>query len=273
MARTWIGTSGWNYDSWRGVFYPEDLPHKRELDYASRQFNSLELNATFYSLRRPEDFGAWREAAPRGFRYAVKGSRYITHNKRLRDTETGLANFLASGVLLLAEKLGPIVWQLPENSRFDAARIEEFFHLLPRDSSAAARLARRHDDKVKGRSWTKTDRKRRLRHAIEPRHESFSDPAFTNLARRFGVAVVMSDSADWPRFEEVTASFLYLRLHGHAETYASRYGARALRRWSERIERWRRAERRTSRDVYVYFDNDQHAYAPQDALYLAECLA
>ncbi|MCL4798756.1 MAG: DUF72 domain-containing protein [Burkholderiales bacterium] len=283
MARTWIGTSGWSYDDWRGAFYPDGLPHARELEFASRCFNSLELNATFYSLKRPDDYREWRDTAPRGFRYAVKGSRFITHNKRLKEVETPLANFLASGVLLLEEKLGPLVWQLPENARFDAGRMERFFALLPRDTHQAARLARRHDARVKGRSWTKTDRKRPMRHALEVRSESFFNPEFARLARRFDVAIVVSDSADWPCVEEITAGFVYLRLHGHEQTYASRYGARALRAWAERIRRWRAGRepgdarritdreppRRKTRDVYVYFDNDRRAYAPQDALYLA----
>jgi len=284
MSQTRIGISGWSYDEWHGKFYPDDLPKKRQLEYASRRFNSIELNGSFYSLKKPDDYRHWYDQTPSGFLFAVKGSRFITHNKKLHDIETPLANFFASGVLLLGEKLGPFLWQLPENLSFDAERVERFFDLLPRDSHEAARLAGRHDSRLKGRSWTKAMGKRRLRHAIEMRHESFFDPAFVRLARRFGIAVVFADSADWPYTEEITATFVYLRLHGHDKTYASRYGAAALHDWADRIRQWRAGRQpadaqritdrkpppRKSRDVYVYFDNDQKGYAPQDALCLAE---
>jgi uncharacterized protein YecE (DUF72 family) len=286
MAQTRIGISGWNYDDWRGTFYPEGLPRTRELEYASRRFNSIELNGTFYSLKKPDNYRDWYEQTPGDFVFAIKGSRFITHNKKLKDVATPLANFFASGVLLLKQKLGPFVWQLPENARFDPQRIEGFFDLLPGDTHQAARLAGRHDSRMKGRSWTRSDAKRRLRHAIEIRNESFFDPELVRLARRFGVAVVFSDAADWPYTEEVTAGFVYLRLHGHEKTYASRYGPGSLRRWADRIRDWRAGREsrdvqritdrkppaRKTRDVYVYFDNDQKAHAPQDALDLAENL-
>jgi uncharacterized protein YecE (DUF72 family) len=283
MSQTRIGISGWNYDHWRGKFYPQDLPKTRQLEYASRRFNSIELNGSFYSLKKPEHYRNWYEQTPHGFLFAVKGGRFITHNKKLRDVETPLANFFASGVLLLREKLGPFVWQLPGNLAFDAGRIENFFQVLPGDTHDAARLAGRHDSRMKGRSWTKANGKRRLRHAIEVRHESFFDSDFVRLARKYGVATVFADSADWPYTEELTAGFAYLRLHGHEKTYASRYGAASLHKWASRIRLWRagrephdamritgrKPPRRNSRDVYVYFDNDQHGYAPEDALELA----
>jgi uncharacterized protein YecE (DUF72 family) len=281
--RTWIGISGWSYDEWHGRFYPEDLPRGRALAYASRRFNSIEINGSFYSLQTPETYRDWYEQAPRGFCFAVKGSRFVTHAKKLRDVATPLANFFASGVLRLEEKLGPFLWQLPEHLGFDARRVEAFFALLPRDTHQAARLARRHDRRVAGRSWTRTARRRRVRHAIEVRHESFLVPEFVRLARRAGVALVIADSAGWPRTEELTAGFVYVRLHGHRTTYASPYGAAALRGWTERIRRWRAGgepddarriterppPRRRHRDVYVYFDNDRGAHAPRNALSLA----
>jgi uncharacterized protein YecE (DUF72 family) len=237
-------------------------------------------------LLKPDTYRSWHDDTPRGFVFAVKGSRFITHNKKLKDIETPLANFLASGVLLLEEKLGPIVWQLAENFAFDEDRLARFLGLLPHDTRAAARLARRHDERLDGRSWTETERKRRLRHAIEVRNETFFVPQFVRLARQSGTAIVFSDAADWPYTEEVTAGFLYLRLHGAEQTYASRYSDRALDRWADRIRRWRSADqpsdaqtitdreppRRKTRDVYVYFDNDQHANAPQDALHLSDRL-
>lgn len=287
MAQTRIGISGWNYGDWRGTFYPDDLPQARELDYASRSFNSIELNGSFYSLKTPDNYREWYRRTPSGFMWTVKGSRFITHNKKLNDVETPLANFFASGVLLLKEKLGPFIWQLPDNLTFDIERIEGFFALLPRDTHQAGRLAGKHDARMKGRSWTKADGTRRLRHAIEIRNETFFDPAFVGLARNFGVAIVFSDAATWPYTEEVTAGFVYLRLHGAEKTYASNYSDRQLVCWADRIRKWRAgqepgdAERitdrkpppRKSRDVYIYFDNDQHAYAPRNARRLAELLA
>jgi uncharacterized protein YecE (DUF72 family) len=284
VARCWIGVSGWAYRSWRGKFYPEDLPSRRYLEYASRRFHSLEINGSFYSLQRPRTYRRWYEVTPRGFRFAVKGHRFVTHNKKLGDVEQPLANFFASGVLLLREKLGPIVWQLSPRLSFDEARCDRFFRLLPRDTRAAARLARRHNRRLGGGSWTRTGRPRPLRYAIEVRHESFFRPEAVRLARRHGVAVVVSHSGDWPLREELTAGFVYVRLHGAPRTYASGYGAKALDRWAARIRRWHAGgeprdaarvtdlapPRRRARDVYVYFDNDQRAHAPRNALGLLE---
>ncbi|NIR44262.1 MAG: DUF72 domain-containing protein [Gemmatimonadetes bacterium] len=286
MGKVWVGVSGWSYDGWRGEFYPEELSRSRELEYIGRRFNSVEINGSFYSLLKPDTYRRWYDQVPRDFLFAVKGSRFITHNKKLRDVETPLANFFASGVLALEEKLGPVVWQLSENLRFDPQRVAHFLELLPHDTEAAARLARKHDDRLKGRSWTKTDRNRRMRHAIEIRNESFFDAEFVRIARRNGAAVVLSDAADWRLTEEVTAGFVYIRLHGSEETYASRYDDDQLDRWAERIEAWRaggqprrpdtitdrQPPRRKTRDVYVYFDNDQHVHAPKDAERLAERL-
>lgn len=279
MAKARIGVSGWSYDSWRGEFYPDDLPKRRQLEHASRRFNSIEINSSFYSLLEPDTYRSWYESTPSDFRFAVKGSRFITHNKKLRDVQTPLANFLASGVLALEEKLGPIVWQVSSSLKFDAERIAGFLELLPHDTEQAAALAKRHDSRVKGRSWLKTDRKRRLRHAIEVRNDSFFCREFIRLLRDNGTALVFSDAADWPLREEVTAGFVYLRLHGSGKTYASRYSDAELDEWRRRIDLWldadepddarritgRRPPRRKGRDVYVYFDNDQRAHAPHDA--------
>ena len=197
-GRIWIGTSGWVYPGWNGAFYPPGLPRRRVLAYNASRFNAVEVNGSFYGLLRPQTYASWYEQTPRGFVFALKGSRFITHNKKLRDIEVPLANFFASGILRLAEKLGPIVWQLPQQARFDAQRVEAFFALLPRDTDAAARLARRHDHRVAGRSWTRSPGRRRLHHAIEVRNADFLVPTFARLARRHGVAVVCSDAPDWP---------------------------------------------------------------------------
>lgn len=286
MAGTRVGISGWSYPGWRGGFYPEDLAVRKYLSYASRQFNSIELNASFYGLQRPASYRRWYEETPVGFVFAVKGSRFITHNKKLDDIDTPLANFFASGVLLLEEKLGPILWQLSGNLRFREDRVARFLDLLPRDTFQAVRLARRHDARMRGRSWTKTTRNRRIRHAIEPRNESFLVPEFARLCRRHGVAIAVSDAADWPRTEEITAGFVYIRLHGSAQTYASRYSDAELDEWARRIRAWQSGRQpadartltttapppRRSRDVYAYFDNDALGHAPLDAQRLAQRL-
>jgi uncharacterized protein YecE (DUF72 family) len=279
VGRIRIGISGWRYAGWRGSFYPKELRQRDELAYASRHFDTIEINGTHYSLQRPESFARWHDETPEDFIFAVKGSRFITHMKQLRDVETPLANFFASGVLRLEEKLGPFLCQFSPRFRFDAERFERFLTLMPRDSMAAAALAEHHDYRLKGRAWTKTERKRRLRHAVEIRHPSFRDPGFVRLLRRHNVALVFADAVDWPYAEDVTADFLYLRLHGSEELYASGYDDDALDRWAARIRGWRQGgqpndakpidaaarPRHRARDVYIYFDNDAKVRAPGDA--------
>jgi len=276
-----IGISGWRYEPWRGVFYPKGLAQRRELEYASRQFPSIEINGTFYSLQYPFCFDAWHAATPPGFVFAVKGSRFITHMKKLRDVERPLANFLASGLFRLRDKTGPFLWQFPPNFRFNADLLEAFFEMLPRDTESALAHARRRDARVKGRACLAIDANRKLRHAVEIRHESFLDPAFVKLLRKHRIALVVADTAGkWPFVEDVTADFMYLRLHGDVELYASGYSGEALDVWAERIHAWRHGGElplarkiipglappvRKSRDVYCYFDNDIKVKAPFDA--------
>jgi uncharacterized protein YecE (DUF72 family) len=260
MAKVRIGISGWRYEPWRGVFYPRGLAQHRELHYASRALPTIEINGTHYSLQRPECFRAWYADTPPGFTFAIKGSRFITHMKRLVDVERPLANFFASGIFELREKIGPFLWQFPPNFRFNADRLEAFFELLPRDLESALSLARRRDERVKGRVRLAIDQNRPLRHAIEIRHESFEDAAFVRLLRRQRIALVVADTAGkWPFMEEVTTDFMYLRLHGDKVLYASGYSDAALERWAQRIRGWK------SRDVYCYFDNDMKVHAPFDA--------
>lgn len=286
MAEVRIGTSGWMYDSWRGSFYPKGLARTRQLHHLSRQFDSAELNGSFYSLQRPERYTGWRDETPEGFVFAVKGGRFITHMKRLRDVRVPMANFFASGVLALGDKLGPLLWQLPARFAFDAERLTDFFELLPRTTAEAAKLAQEHDDKLKAEAYTELDDGvQRLRHALEVRHPSFSDKGAVELLREHDIALVVSDSAgEWPRMEDVTADFVYVRLHGDTELYASGYKREKLRWWADRIRAWHsgrsprsectvaKAAPRKVRDVYVYIDNDMHAHAPHDALTLAELL-
>ncbi|MEG6508249.1 DUF72 domain-containing protein [Methyloligella sp. 2.7D] len=281
-----IGISGWTYKPWRGVFYPDGLTQKRELEYASRQFRSIEINGTFYGLQRPESFARWREETPEGFVFSVKAPRYITHLRRLREVEAPVANFLASGLFNLKEKLGPILWQFPPNMKFEAERFEDFFKLLPHDTQAASKLAKRHDDKVTGRAVLTPDKSRPMRHAVEIRHDSFRNPAFVALLRKYRIALVCADTVDWPRLMDVTADFIYCRLHGSEELYASGYDDEALKDWARRIRAWAKggepkdAERvcgeadlrKTGRDVFVYFDNDRKVLAPKNAETLAKRL-
>jgi uncharacterized protein YecE (DUF72 family) len=275
-----IGLSGWRYEGWRGVFYPNGLRQDDELAFAARAFPTLELNGSFYSLQTPASYRRWYDATPPEFIFAIKGGRYITHYLRLHDFERPLANFFASGVLALGEKLGPFVWQFPPQYRFDEARMDAFLAALPHDSAAALALARRRDARMRGRAYLKIDRNRRLRHAVEIRHPSFECAAFVQLLRAHGVALVVADTAgNWPYCEDVTADFMYLRLHGDKEIYASGYTDRALERWAARIRAWagggepadarrisgRDAVPRRARDLYCYFDNDVKVRAPFDA--------
>lgn len=265
MATIRIGISGWRYAPWRGPFYPPDLPQSAELAYASRRFPTIEINGSFYSLQRPESYARWYEQTPDGFLFSLKGGRYITHMLRLRDIEEPLANFFASGVFNLREKLGPVLWQFPPNFRYDRERMQQFFRLLPRDTQAARALARRRAAWMKGRVRLAIDTPRPLRHAVEVRHESFLDPSFIELLREERVALVVAESAGrWPMAQEVTADFIYMRLHGDQELYRSGYSDRALSRWAQRIQAWH--EGTAARDVFCYFDNtDVKLRAPVDA--------
>jgi uncharacterized protein YecE (DUF72 family) len=264
-----IGTSGWVYPPWRGVFYPPKLPHRAELEYLSSQLNTVEINGTFYSLQRPESFRRWYAQTPDNFTFAVKGPRFVTHMKKLSDVEIPLANFFASGVLALRDKLGPLLWQLPPTLGFDAARLEAFFALLPRSTGEAAWLARRHDERMKDRAITTTDIDLPIRHALEVRHKSFEVPAFPVVLRENAVALVVADTAGkWPLIREVTADLVYVRLHGDVELYTSGYTDEALDIWAARIREWTAA----GLDVQVHFDNDVKVRAPVDALNLAKRL-
>jgi uncharacterized protein YecE (DUF72 family) len=281
-----IGISGWRYEPWRGTFYPRGLPARDELAYASRQVPTIEINGTFYSLQRPEYFAEWRDQTPDGFVFAVKGSRFLTHTRRLKDIEVPFANFLASGLFELREKLGPILWQFPPTMRWDPQRFEAFFRLLPRSTGEAARLARRHDARLRNRDSVKPHADMEMRHAVEIRHESFCDAGFVDMLRHYNVALVTADTAGrWPLLEDSTADFAYVRLHGDKELYASGYTPRAISHWADRIDAWahgrqprdaRRAGSRQPRgrprDVYCYFDNDTKVMAPRDARALMQAL-
>ena len=287
MSDIRIGISGWRYAPWRGVFYPKTLTQNRELEFASRVLPTIEINGSFYSLQRPESYAAWYAATPPNFVFSVKGNRYITHILRLRDIEKPLANVFASGVFNLREKLGPFLWQFPPSFRYEPEQLEHFLNLLPRDTESALELARKREPRMKGRARLAIDKNRQLHHAMEIRNQSFVDDSFVTLLRKYQVALVVADTAGkWPYQEDVTSDFMYLRLHGDKELYASGYTEAALDRWAMRIRAWSTgaepsdakrisqtpASQRASRDIYCYFDNDIKVKAPFDAKRLIEKL-
>lgn len=283
MGEIRVGISGWRYKGWRGTFYPHLLPQKDELRFASARFNTIELNGSFYSLQHPDSFRRWYAETPAEFVFAVKGSRYLTHMMKLKAIEPGLANFFAQGLLALKEKLGPILWQFPPQWKFNLERLDEFFTSLPRTHRDAAEMGRHHGPQLHGPAYLDVACDRPLRHAIEIRHESFACEEFIALLRRHGIALVVADTVEWPLLMDVTADFVYCRLHGDKQLYASGYGPKAIETWAQRVVQWARgreaengrkasakpARRKAARDVFVYFDNDAKVRAPLDAKSLA----
>jgi uncharacterized protein YecE (DUF72 family) len=274
---TRIGISGWRYEPWRGTFYPEKLAQHRELEYASRQVNSIEINGSFYSLQEPTSYQRWFKETPDDFVFSIKGNRYITHITRLKEPASKLGNFFGSGVLHLKEKLGPILWQFPPSFGFDEERIGAFFEILPRTFGEAIKLMD-HADRVRP-DYPSGETKRRIRHAMEVRHHSFENPDFVDLLRKHNVALVFADTAGkWPYIEDVTSDFVYLRLHGEKEIYKSGYEEDSLKIWCDRLKHWQSGSQvkdaitisdkkppKKKRDAYVYFDNDVKVRAPVDA--------
>ncbi|MBO0810900.1 MAG: DUF72 domain-containing protein [Microlunatus sp.] len=266
-----VGISGWTYPPWRGTFYPKGLAHKKELAYAAGLLNSIEINGTFYALQRPSSFTLWREQVPDDFIFAVKGGRFITHMKKLRDPEPSLANFFASGVLALGPKLGPLLWQLPPDLGYDPTRLTDFFSALPRTHAEAAALGGRHDDRLtEDRTFLVPELPDRpLQHALEVRNDSFKTRELLDLLHDHRIAIVIADTAGrWPQIEEVTTDFCYLRLHGADELYVSGYTPEGLDSWASKIRNWSAGVQ----DVYVYFDNDAKVRSPYDAMALQERL-
>lgn len=281
-----IGISGWRFPPWRKVFFPQGLIQKDELHFASRQVNSIEINGTFYATQAPKSFKHWYEQTPEDFVFSVKGPQYITHIRRLKDIKEPLANFYGSGVLHLQEKLGPVLWQFPPNFPFHEDRLEEFFKLLPHDMKSAVKLAKNADRYEPDFPESASKSHQKLRHAIEIRNHSFENPFFVELLRKYDVALVFADTAGrWPYLEDITSDFIYLRLHGDEELYASGYGDRILKWWGERVKSWHAGKEPQnsfalleekpaprSRDVFVYFDNDIKVHAPFDAQKLMQIL-
>lgn len=210
-GRIHIGIGGWTFPPWRGVFYPKGLPHKAELAYAAQHLTGIEVNGTFYRLQSPETFAHWHDETPDGFVFALKGSRFITNRRVLAEAGPSLEKFFASGLAALKGKLGPINWQLAATKQFDAADIDAFLGLLPKDLDGLP-----------------------LRHAIEARHESFRNPEFVAIARSHGVAIVTAADSEYPQFTDITAPFAYLRIMGTTEDHDTGYGAAALDAWAAR---------------------------------------
>lgn len=284
MADLRIGISGWSYKEFRGKFYPKGLAQRLELAYSSDRMNSIEINGTFYSLQSPASFEKWEAATPADFLFAIKGSKYITHQKKLNDIRVPLANFFAQGLLKLGKKAGPILWQFPPWYRFSRDRLSEFLDLLPRTMAAAAELGTENTIKKPNGSFVDLIEDVPLRYAFEPRHESFFSEDFVLLLREHNAALAFADAAGkFPYAEDITADFVYVRLHGSTELYASGYTDDELGDWARKIKSWSsgREPRGVAkivpgkfhpgekRDVYAYFDNDIHSHAPHDAMDLA----
>lgn len=258
-----IGVGGWTYEPWRGTFYPEKLLQKRELEYASRQLTSIEINGTFYGSQKPETFAKWHDETPDGFVFALKAPRYATHRSNLSGAGPTIKRFVAGGILELKDKLGPINWQLMPTTQFDPVDFEGFLKLLP--------------EKAAGRT---------LRHAIEARHNSFRVPEFVALARQYGVAIVVAGDSKYPEIADPTAPFIYARIMGTQPTQPLGYAKPALDLWARRARTWseggpaeglelaseQKAER-VARDVYLYVISGHKVANPAAAQALIERVA
>jgi uncharacterized protein YecE (DUF72 family) len=240
-----IGIGGWTNPPWRGVFYPDKLPQSKELEYASHALSAIEINATFYGRQKPKSWETWEKTVPDGFQFAVKGSRFCVTRSRLCEGAEGIGNFFAQGFAALGPKLGPILWQFAPRRKFDADDIAGFIDLLP--------------EKLEGLT---------LRHAIEPRHDSFKDDKFFDLCRARNIAIVFEDSDDYPCIEADTADFAYARLQRMNEEIETGYDNAALDGFAERARKWREG----GRDVYLFLINGAKVRAPAAALALQERL-
>jgi uncharacterized protein YecE (DUF72 family) len=270
QARIRVGIGGWTFEPWRGVFYPEGLTQKRELEYASRKLTSIEINGTFYGSQKPATFAKWHDETPDDFVFALKAPRFATHRRVLAEAGESIERFLASGVLELKDKLGPINWQFAPTKQFDADDFGAFLTLLPK--------------RVEGRA---------IRHAVEVRHESFRDEAFVALARKHEVAIVMAGDSKYPQIADVTAPFVYARIMGTAEAEPQGYADDALDAWTERARVWaaggtpkgletfgkqaakqpaKQGPKDTARDVYLYVISGFKAHNPAAGIAMIERL-
>jgi uncharacterized protein YecE (DUF72 family) len=240
-----IGIGGWTYEPWRGTFYPDKLPHSKELEYASHQLSAIEINSTFYGRQKPKSWQAWEKTVPDGFQFSIKGARYCVSRSRLAEGAEGLSKFFAQGFTALGPKLGPILWQFLPRRKFDAEDIARFFDLLP--------------DKLDGIT---------LRHAIEPRDESFRDDKFFRLCRDRNIAIVFEDSDEYPCIDVDTADFSYARLQRMREEVPTGYDDAALDAFADRARRWQQQ----GRDSYIFMINGAKLRAPAAAIALRKRL-
>jgi len=259
----YIGVGGWTFEPWRGTFYPDKLPQKRELEYAAQQLTSIEINGTYYGSQKPESFARWHDETPDGFVFALKGSRFTTNRRVLAEAGESIERFMTSGVLELKDKLGPISWQFMPTKKFDAADFAAFLKLLPKSMEG-----------------------RKIRHAVEVRHESFRVPEFVDMAREHGVAIVMAGDSDFPQIADVTAPFVYARIMGTEEKEKLGYGKKALDAWAARAQEWaagklpsgldmvgaKKADGK-ARDVFLYVISGYKAHNPAAAMALIERVA
>ncbi|MDR5753431.1 MULTISPECIES: DUF72 domain-containing protein [unclassified Caballeronia] len=262
-AQIRIGIGGWTFEPWRGTFYPEGLTQKRELEYASRQLNSIEINGTFYGSQKPASFVKWHDETPDDFVFSLKAPRFATNRRVLSEAGDSIERFFASGVLELKDKLGPVNWQFAPTKQFDAEDFEGFLALLPKS--------------VEGRA---------IRHAVEVRHESFRDKTFVALARKYGVAIVMAGDSKYPQIADPTAPFVYARIMGTEEKHRQGYPKKQLDLWTERARVWalggvpegletvtESPTKETPRDVYLYVISGYKALNPAAGIAMIERLA
>ncbi len=275
QPRARVGTSAWDKDRWQGQFYPLGLAKDRRLRHASAQLTTLEINTTFYGGGSPSSFRTWREETPHDFVFSVKGPGAVTHDQLLRNPAQGLASFFAKGILSLEEKLGPVLWQTPPHLVFQPDVVDAFLSALPRSIHEAQQLIEQYATNAPAQAGDAADRP--IRHALEVRHNSFQNPAFIEMLRQYGIAAVVTNSPGWPHFREVTADFVYLRLHSDAKHYPNGYEEATLREWAALIDEWRSGTAcpdNRGRDAFVYFDNPDHSgnRAPFDAMHLQDML-
>jgi uncharacterized protein YecE (DUF72 family) len=285
-GKIYVGMSGWTFDGWKGAFYPKDLSKAKELGFASRQVNSIEVNGTFYSLQKPATFARWHDETPDDFCFAIKAPKYITLVRRLKEVDEPLATFFASGLFCLKDKLGPILWQFPPNVMLKDDRFEKFLKLLPHDSKSASRLAKKHSPRFKDRVHTRVHGDFPIRHAFEFRHPSFKNPKFIELLRKHGVAVVFAHSGmKSPYMEDLTADFVYARMHGQDSQFKKGYPDKFIGEWAERVLLWTRGRqprdaelvseqspKLAKRDAFVFFDTEAKVHAPEEAMALVRKL-
>jgi uncharacterized protein YecE (DUF72 family) len=255
----YVGIGGWNFPPWRGVFYPEGLAHAKELAYASSKLTAIEINATYYGSQKPESFRKWARETPDGFKFSVKASRFSTNRRVLAEGKDSINRFLGSGVTELGDRLGPLLWQFAPTKKFDEADFRSFLELLPEKQDGL-----------------------KLRHVVEVRHDSFLDPAFVALLRKFNVAVVFSEHETFPAIADITGDFVYLRLQKGQDTLATGYPPKELDAWAKRLQSLaagtvpkdlpqvdaKSAPKERPRDVFAYVIHEGKVRAPAAAMEL-----